>query len=392
MRSAIPILLSVLFFLGCSSRPTPLPAKYKDTLAWGAVDLDRTSRAENSTFYSMGTALAQTLSQQETQPLDYSILAISGGGSRGAFGTGFIDGWFEGGTMPVFNVVTGVSTGAIMAPFVFLHDRKEIEKIKYFYTHITTSEVFQYDWLHAIGDGYIANANPLEKLLDETVDATFLQKIADEHRRGRRLYIGTTNLDTGKFTVWDMGAIASSDREDRLSRFKKLILASSALPAFVPPQYIGIDIDNTRYYQMHVDGGVYNQIFIIGLLEEWDQLLQLKDLGDAKVTLYMISNRKYRQRDFYEPVEQNMASIVKAYVLTEMDLLFDKSVYRIYTNAHDKGYGFKMVSIPNGMKPIIERPTRFEPEEMKRLFDMGKEMGEHPQWKERIGLDEYDRL
>ena len=373
----------------CTTRPTPVPKEYKNDLAFGAVDMNISSREENSIFYSLGTAIRQSIKRK--QEPSFTILALSGGGSRGAFGTGFIEAWYESKQMPNFNIVTGVSTGAIMAPFVFLHDKEQMETLKYFYTHSTTEEVFANDWF-SFASGYVANARPLERILDKLIDEVFLKKIAKEYEKGRRLYIGTTNLDTGKFTVWDMGVLAASNYPDKLSRFKKIILASSALPAFVPPQYIKIKKDAKEYYQMHVDGGVYNQIFVVGILEDWAKLLKIKQLKGSRVTLYLISNRKYRQRDYYQPVEQNLVDIVTAYVLTEMDLLFDKSTYRIYMAAKERGYSFKMVSIPNNMKPIIENPTEFEPKKMQKLFDMGYNMGMDPQWKEKVSYDEYDKL
>ena len=382
---AVIVLLSA-----CTTRPTPVPKEYKNELAFGAVDImNISSRKENSIYNSLGSAMQQCV-QLEENP-SFSILALSGGGSRGAFGTGFVDAWFESKKMPYFNIVTGVSTGAIMAPFVFLHDKEQMDTLKYFYTHSTTEDVFANDWFSFVS-GYVANAKPLEKILDSLIDEEFLDKIAKEYNKGRRLYIGTTNLDTGKFTVWDMGAIAASHYPNKLARFKKIILASSALPAFVPPQYIKIQEDGKDYYQMHVDGGVYNQIFVVGILEDWSKLLQLKHLQKTQVTLYLVSNRKYRQRDYYQPVKQNLVDIVKAYVLTEMDLLFDKSTYRIYMAAKAKGYAFKMVAIPNNMKPIIENPTQFEPQKLQKLFDMGYNMGMNPEWIEKVSYDEYDKL
>ena len=374
--------------VGCATRPEPLPQQYKDDLAFGALDMNISQRGVNSIFSSLGGAIKKNVDKQVSS---FTILALSGGGSRGAFGTGFVDAWFESKKMPYFNIVTGVSTGAIMAPFVFLHDKEHMEQLKYFYTKVETSGVFTNDWF-SFGSGYVATAKPLKKKLDKVIDAKFLEKVAQEHNKGRRLYIGTTNLDTGKFTVWDMGAIAISDYPNKLSRFKKIILASSALPAFVPPQYVRVRKEGHNYYQMHVDGGVYNQVFVVGLLQDWHRLLKLKQFQKTDVTLYLIANRKYRQRDYYEPVKQNLIDIVKAYVLTEMDLLFDKSTYRIYKAAKAQGYKFKMTSIPDSMKPIIENPTKFDPKEMRQLFDIGYEMGKNPEWKEEVRYDEYDKL
>ncbi len=391
------ILKTALFFFvfflfdGCSSRPTPLPAKYKNELPWGALDENISNNSQNSLYFSLGSALIQKLSTSSDETVSYNILSISGGGSRGAFGTGFLAGWNSRGDMPDFDIVTGISTGAIIAPFAFVHDKKAMDDVENFYTRTTSSEIFSPAWF-SIFNGYLYSANPLKKLMEQTFDDAFLESVAKEHKKGRRLYIGTTNLDTGKFVVWDMGAIAASSRPDKKERFIQVILASSALPAYVKPQYIPLEIGGNKYTQMHVDGGVYTQIFMVGLEHNWRDILALHHEKKFNVSLYLISNRKYRQRDYYEPVEQNPISITAAYVLTEMDLLYDKSVYRMYMLAKKRGYKFKHASIPDNMEPIIKYPTQFRPDEMQKLFLIGYELGKKKEFKETIDFHEYDRL
>ena len=386
------LLIFTLFLLqGCSSRPEPLPRAYKDTLAWGALDENITNKSENSLYHSLGSALTQKLTSATSQDIKYNVLSISGGGSRGAFSTGFLAGWKAQGDMPHFDIVTGISTGAIIAPFVFVDDKQAMQKIKEFYTQTTSDEVFQPSWL-SFFSGYLYTADPLKKLMEETFDKAFLDKIAQEHKKGRRLYIGTTNLDTGKFVVWDMGAIAASEHPDKKERFIQILLASSALPSYIKPQYISVDIEGKHYTQMHVDGGVYTQIFMVGLEHDWRDLLALHNEKKFDVSLYLVSNRKYRQRDFYEPVEQNPPSIIKAYILTEMDLLFDKSIYRMYLLSKERGYNFYLATIPDKMEPIIKNPAQFHPDKMQTLFWLGYTLGEKKKFKKEVGFHEYDKL
>jgi len=394
MKQTLFIFISVVLFVGCASRPPAPPAKYANSLPWGAINLDINSDENYSIKHSLGDVLKQKVQMKKTpsQKIPFDILTLTGGGSRGAFGTGFLIGWTEKGNIPKFDIVTGISTGAVMAPFIFL-GKDELQKVKNFYTKTNTEDVFQKKWLSFFGFGYIMDAEPLKKLFKQTFDKEFLDKIAYEYKHGRRLYIGTTNIDTGQLTVWDMGAIASSNRADKYQKFCDIIYASSALPVYLPPQYMEIEEDGKKYYQMHVDGGIYSQVFMIGLTINWTKVLSLKqsDKENFDVTLYTVANRKYRQRDIYLPVEQSPFNIIEAYVLTEMDLLFDRSIYRLYTSCQDKGFKFKMATIPDRMPTIILDPTEFKPEQMVELFNVGYQLGyKGIKWKEKIDFHEYD--
>lgn len=389
----LPLLLS-FFFLGCATRPPPLPKVHAQMLPWGAIDLDIKSKEKYSIKNSLGSVLTQKAHSYSGKNgnVPFDILTLTGGGSRGAFGTGFLIGWTKAGDIPNFDIVTGISTGAVMAPFIFL-GKEELKKVEHFYTKMHTDDVFERTWMSIFGHGYIMNAKPLKRLFKQNFDKDFLDKVASEHKKGRRLYVGTTNIDTGQLIVWDMGAIASSDRPDKYQRFCDIVYASSALPIYLPPQYIKVEADGKDYYQMHIDGGIYSQVFMIGLLVNWGEILNFKDTDntDFDVTLYTVSNRKYRQRDIYKPVEQSPFSIIEAYILTEMDLLFDRSVYRLYTSCRDKGFKFKMATIPEKMKDIILDPIEFDSKHMTELYNIGHSIGKnHIEWKEEISFDEYD--
>ena len=389
------LLIFSLLFVGCATRPIALPKAHANALPWGAIDLDIKSNETYSIRHSLGSVLTQKADKfsGQNQNVPFNILTLTGGGSRGAFGTGLLAGWSQKRTMPKFDIITGISTGAVMAPFIFLGG-EELKKIEYFYTQMNTDEVFTNSLLHIFGYGYIMNAKPLKALFKKTFDKAFLNKIAKEYQNGRRLYIGTTNIDTGQLTVWDMGAIASSNRADKYQRFCDIIYASTALPIYLPPQYMQVNIEDKKYYQMHIDGGIYSQVFMIGLLVNWEEVLDFKKSANTNfdVTLYTIANRKYRQRDVYKPIEQKPMSIIEAYVLTEMDLLFDRSVYRIYTSCKEKGFKFKIATIPEKMQDIIKEPTEFNTKEMLQLFRVGYYFGlEGIEWKTKISFDEYDK-
>ena len=395
MQLFITSFFIILFLSSCATRPSPLPESHAYKLPWGAIDLDINSTATYSIKNSLGNILKQKDNRYKdtNKSIPFDILTLTGGGSRGAFGTGVLLGWTDKGTIPKFDIITGISTGAVMAPFIFLGG-DELKKVKHFYTKMHTEEVFTSTWMKFFSDGYIMNANPLKKLFKDNFNKEFLDKIAQEHKNGRRLYIGTTNIDTGQLVVWDMGAIASSDREDKYKRFAEIVYASSALPIYLPPQYMSVDVEGQDYYQMHIDGGIYSQVFMIGLHVNWSEILNLREGSNTKfdTTLYTVANRKYRQRDVYKPINQAPFDIIEAYVLTEMDLLFDRSMYRLYKSCQKKGINFKMIQIPKKMEDIIAIPTEFEPEKMMKLFNVGYKLGitEIP-FQENISISEYDK-
>ncbi len=190
-------------------------------------------------------------------------LAISGGGSDGAFGAGLLVGWSDAGTRPQFEMVTGISTGALAAPFAYLgsgYDRQ----LRQMYTAYTTSQIARPQFLAGIlGGSSLSDNSRLADMIARYVDANMLRQIAIEHAKGRRLLIGTTDLDAQRPVVWDMGAIASSGHPEALPLFRKILLASAAIPGLFPPVFIDVVAGGKRWKEMHVDGGVTGQVFFL---------------------------------------------------------------------------------------------------------------------------------
>jgi len=393
--SIILPLMAMMVLGGCSSRPPALPPAESHHLPWGAIDLNISNTTGEYTIKkSLGNILIQKAKAYSGSngQVPFNILTLSGGGSRGAYGAGLVTGWSERGTMPEFDIITGISTGSIMSTFLFAGE-SEIDKIKKFYTTLKTEDIYTSSPFNLFSDVSIKDPAPFKRLLAEEIDAELLEKVAREHAKGRRLYVGTTNLDTGRLMVWDMGAIASSDRDDKLERYRDIVYASSAIPIIFPPQFFEVKSNGKSYYQMHVDGGIYSYVFMIGLLVDWREVLEMDEEAnrDFDVTLYTIANRKYRQRLSYDPVEQNPAEVIKALLLTETDLLFDRSMYRLYRNTVKRGFKFRMASVPAGTD-LIDLPYEFYPDEMKKLYEIGYRAGiDGYQWQSRVAADEYEQ-
>lgn len=387
------VLLLLAMISGCATRPPALPEAYSDKLPWGAIDLDIKKHGAFTLRESLGSTLIKKANGHSNSKgaVPFNILTLSGGGTRGAFGAGLLSGWTDRGNIPEFDVVTGVSTGAVMATFVFLGG-DELEKVKDFYTLSTTEDIYTSSWISFFGFAYLMNPEPLKQLFLKNFDEALLNRVAAEHAKGRRLYISTTNIDTGQQIVWDMGAIASSNRSDKYQRFSDIIYASAAMPIYLPPQFFSVDINDQQYYQMHVDGGIYAHVFMIGLLVKWSEILNFREDANLNfdVTVYTIANRKYRNRTDYDPVEQSPSSVIAAYLETETDLLFDRSVYRLYDSTVQRGFKFRMAAVPKDENDVDDA-TEFNPDKMLKLFNVGYSFGINGvEWQDHVSIDEYD--
>src|SRR5690242_52316 len=191
------------------------------------------------------------------------FLAISGGGDDGAFGAGLLVGWSDRGDRPDFDVVTGVSTGSLSAPFAFL-GRAYDQQLKDVYTETSARDVFEKPapLLGAIAGDSVTNNAPLRAMIARYVDGTLVRKIADEYGKGCLLLILTTNLDQGRPVIWHIGPIASSNNPKARDLIVDVLLASASIPVVFPPVMLDVTVAGERYQEMHVDGGTVAQAFL----------------------------------------------------------------------------------------------------------------------------------
>jgi predicted patatin/cPLA2 family phospholipase len=193
-------------------------------------------------------------------PVNY--LAVSGGGDNGAFGAGLMNGWTETGTRPEFKMVTGVSTGALIAPFAFLGSDYDAT-LREVYTTMTPEKVYRArGFSAALFDDAMADTTPLSQVIAGYADQKMFDAIAREYQKGRLLLIGTTNLDAQRPVIWNIGALATSGHPGALDLFRKILRASAAIPGAFQPVLIDVEIDGRKYQEMHVDGGAIAQLFL----------------------------------------------------------------------------------------------------------------------------------
>ena len=192
----------------------------------------------------------------------YDILVLSGGGPDGAFGAGLLNGWTAHGDRPEFSLVTGISTGALIAPFAFLGPDYD-DELKRFYTQTGTADLVSVAVFKGIlGAAGLTDTTPIRAILEREITPDFVAKIAEEHRKGRRLWIGTTNLDSQRPVVWDIGAMAATGRADAPALIREVLLASASIPGAFPPVIFQVEANGKRFSEMHVDGGVTRQLFL----------------------------------------------------------------------------------------------------------------------------------
>jgi hypothetical protein len=275
-------------------------------------------------------------------------------------------GWTASGRRPEFDVVTGVSTGALTAPFAFLGPRYD-EALKHVFTQSTTKDIAIMQPVRGLlgGDSLASNA-PLAGVVAFYVDEGFLQQVADEHRKGRRLLIGTTNLDAERPVIWDMGQIAVSGRPEALELFRKVLLASAAIPAVFPPGFVKVAADGAVYDEMHVDGGATREVFLVPtqfMAKTVDGRLGISPIRRA----YIIRNGRVAPE--YKAVKAKTLSIAGRAVSSLIKSQGVGDLYELYVFARKNGMDYNLAYIPGDFHDTSTQA--FDPVYMTKLYDLG---------------------
>jgi len=300
---------------------------------------------------------------------DANYLALSGGGDDGAFGAGLLVGWTKQGSRPMFNLVTGISTGALIAPFAFLG--KDYDPIlQEVYTTIKPSDIYlEKGVLSGIFSDGLADSTPLYQLISKYVDASFLKKIADEYNsNGRWLLIGTTNIDAGQPVIWNMGRIASIGSPEAIELFRRIMLASASIPGAFPPVMFDFLLDGKVFQEMHVDGGASTQVFLYPASAAG----KAKELGIQRRTnrqAYIIRNSRLDPR--WSETERRTLSVAGRAISQLIQTQGIGDLYRIYNTAKSDDVGFNLAYIGSDFnEPHNEE---FDTKYMNALFQYGYE-------------------
>jgi hypothetical protein len=295
------------------------------------------------------------------------FLAISGGGENGAYGAGLLVGWTAAGTRPSFKLVTGISTGALTAPFAFLGPAydKQLQEV---YTTLSGKDVLQPRWyLAPLFEDAFADNTPLRRTVAKFVDQAMLDAIAAEHDKGRILLVATTNLDARRPIIWNITKIAASRQPRALELVRDVLVASAAIPGAFPPVMIDVEVNGEKYQEMHVDGGASAQVFVYppSLNISTAQFEGRRVVRERH--LYVIRNA--RLDPDWAQVERATFSILERTVTSLIQTQGVGDLYRIYLSAQRDGIDFNLAYIPETFTTPLNEP--FETAYMRKLFDLG---------------------
>jgi Patatin-like phospholipase len=361
-RSHFLVILSGLFLSACANVPRDVFTQKEQSLAqvsgysgirtWGDGTLADFKRSGLSAPYASKRALR--------------YLAISGGGSAGAFGAGLLVGWSKIGTRPQFDMVSGVSAGALIAPFAFLGSSYD-EHLTHVFTSGIASKVSTPKWLPlGLLSAGLVDPEPLRKIINSYVDDAMLKAVAREHKKGRRLLIVTTNMDAERAVVWDMGKISVSGNSDSLSLFREILVASASIPGAFPPVLLNVTAQGRTFSEMHADGGTTIQVFTVpeGVLSKASSP---KLAGFARSELYVLINNNLNpdfrliKNDTLDVASRGFSTIVKAQTKGSLEatFAFTKRV----------GIGFNLAMIDYGID--YDKADPFNTPYMRELYKRG---------------------
>jgi len=399
----LPVLIlsgAILAGLGaCSSVPAhhPVPASLSSQAVVTGYPADIRFWADEAPDFA-DAIINERLEQYRAAHADYyrahnaypplNYLAISGGANDGAFGAGFLSGWAASGTRPDFEMVTGVSTGALTAPFVFIGPQYD-EKLRRLYTNTSTNGIFESS-LFSVLQGFtgglaVTDNSPLVKMIDDNITPVVMAAIAAEHKKGKRLFIATTNMEAQRGVIWDIGAIANSGNPDALMLIRKIILASVSVPGIFEPVFIDVQVGGKHYDEIHADGGVVSQVFIYPLKLQRSVIDAFKRYQLDR-RLYVLRNGKIVPQ--YQTQQLSVLGLTTRSFETFTKYQGLGDLYRLYLASQRDGVDFNLVYIPDSFE--AESKQLFDPAYMSQLYDTGYAMGLHADlaWEKKPpGLD-----
>jgi hypothetical protein len=289
-----------------------------------------------------------------------NVLILSGGAQNGAFGAGVLKGWLEAGAAPRpgdFDIVTGISTGALQATHAFLGDQDSLAKLGEIYTNVSDSDIIdKRSYAVALTSNALATLGPLRKLLKRHLNDELIRQAAAKAGGRNAVFVGTTSLDSGQFVIWNLSQMA---REEKYDLYRKVVLASAAMPVFMEPIWIK--------GEMHFDGGVREQLFYRSFLPLLEEVRARGEKTRAAPTqaFFLLVNGRVCTPAVVIP------NCIKDIALRTIDVLVDEAmlgnINKIRVAAGEGVLGLKY--IPDSFTD--EPQSEFDRDYMRRLFGVG---------------------
>lgn len=356
--------LTALLLAGCASAPERVLSQKAPAYAALPNGSDPLNPGKVSSLYaamaSEGGNFVRQLERRRGRALN--ILSLSGGGQNGAFGAGLLNGWRESGQRPQFDMVGGVSTGALLATHALLGTPADDAQLEEMYTQISKKDVHSERGLFslALGADSLSDTSPLRALIAKFITADTLTRVAAAYNAGRFLFVGTTNIDYGQTWVWNMSMIA---KDGNLELYRQVLLASASFPIVFPP----VEIDG----HLFVDGAARSNVVIAGLGGAERPPPPLHGPGN----IYLVDNGRLQAPP--EALRRALGDVAATTVSVMMDQSMLTAMTRSYFGAKVLGYKFNMVAIPDSVN-VGKDPLAFDPKQMRAAFDAGRAIAKKP--------------
>lgn len=312
--------------------------------------------------------LGAMMAAPDTRARPFAYLALSGGGGDGAYGAGILKGWSESGTRPAFSLVSGVSTGALTAPFAFLGPAYDPVLDEIYTSGVAATLVKDPSLVNVVFGSGLFGDGRLRDLVGRYVTPDLLAAVAAEHAKGRRLLVVTTNLDSKRAMIWNMGAIAASGSPNAAALFRDVLTASASVPAVFPAQLLDVEAAGRGFQELHVDGAVVTPVFTV------PQAVIANGRGrvasSPKADIYVLMNGRI-EPDF-EVIRNETLSIVEQTLTTGSQARSRASLTATYAFARANRIGFHLTYIDDAA-PRTTTAKGFDTAYMRSLYRVGYE-------------------